>query len=28
VADGFDHGVGHPLLFLNDTKVYNSIKNN
>jgi len=25
---GFDHGVGHPLLFLDDTKAYNWWKNN
>jgi hypothetical protein len=26
--DGFDHGAGHPLLFLDDTKVPNHRKNN
>ena len=25
---GFDHGAGHPLLFLDDAKAYNCRKNN
>jgi len=27
-ARGFDHGVGHPLLFLDDIKASNCRKNN
>ena len=26
--EGFDHGAGHPLLFLDDAKAYNCRKNN
>jgi len=28
VSPGFDHGAGHPLLFLDDAKVPNCRKNN
>src|SRR5262245_49092484 len=28
ILDGFDHGAGHPLLFLDDAKAPNCQKNN
>jgi hypothetical protein len=28
VSTGFDHGAGHPLLFLDDAKAPNCQKNN